>query len=312
MEDNNNGWSVWLQGQSDAKGGASQIKANSEYFESVGTRVVMGRGISSRDTSTSPAVAVVNQAFVKKLFNPGDNPIGRRFGTRGANSGSDFEIVGVVQDTVYSNVRWKEHLMYFVPLAQRPPSTREPIEQDEQMYAGAIVLKTAQPINDMEALSRQTLSAINPNLTVARFQTFDEQIFNMFNYERMIARLTTLFGLVALLLATVGLYGVTAFVVARRTNEIGIRIAIGAKRSNVIAMVMRDAMVQVASGLAIGIPAAFFCKRFVETQLYEMQGLNLGILAVAALIMLLATSLAAFLPARRASSIEPTAALRIE
>src|SRR5262249_8713440 len=241
MEDSNNGWSVQVQGQPDPNLSSSQIKANSEYFDSVGTRVVMGRGISPRDTSTSPSIAVVNETFVKKLFKPGENPIGRRFGSLGSESQADWEIVGVVEDTVYSDIRLKEHLMYFVPLTQRPPSTKQPIDKDERMYAGAIVITTAQPINNLERLTRQTLSSINPNLTVVKFQTFDEQIFNMFSHERMVARLTGLFGFLALLLATVGLYGVTAYSVVRRTREIAIRIAIGAKRHSVTAMIMRDA-----------------------------------------------------------------------
>src|SRR5262249_2299729 len=158
---------------------------------------------------------------------------GRRFGAPGPNSAGDYEIVGVVEDTVYSDVRWRIHPMYFVPLGQRPSGSMQPIEKDENMYAGAIVLQTAQPINDMAKLAQQTLASVNPNLFVVDFRTFDEQIFNMFSRERMVARLTTLFGGLALLVTVVGLYGVTAYVVARRTSEIGIRIALGAKRSRV-------------------------------------------------------------------------------
>src|SRR5262249_39578393 len=158
----------------------------------------------------------------------------RRFGSPGLDSQGDLEIVGVVEDTVYSNVRWKDHLMYFVPLAQRPPSTKEPIDQDETMYASAVVLKTARRITDIENFTRLTLSSIIPNLTVVNFQTFDRQVFDMFNHDRMVTRLTELFGSLALLLATVGLYGVTAYTVARRTSEIGIRIALGARRRGVV------------------------------------------------------------------------------
>jgi ABC-type antimicrobial peptide transport system permease subunit len=207
-------------------------------------------------------VAVVNQTFVKKLFDPGENPIGRSFGR--SNSISDYEIVGVVEYTVYTSVHWKNHLMYFVPLPQQALNPEVPIEKDRTIYAGAIVLKTAWPVKEMEVLTRQTLANINPNLAVVKFQTFDQQIYDQFNQDRLIARLTTSFGALALLLATVGIYGVTAYTVARRTSEIGIRMAPGAKRSQMIAMVMRGAMIQVALGLAIGVPAALACARLIE------------------------------------------------
>jgi len=312
MEDNNNGWSVQVKGKPDPNVGSSSVKANSEYFDSVGTHVVMGRGIGPQDTSTSHTVAVVNQAFVKKLFKPDENPIGQYFGAHGPDSTRDYEIVGVVEDTVYTDVRWKDHLMYFVPLAQRPPGTKQPIDQDEAMFAGAIVLKTKQPLNNIEALTRQTLSGINPNLTVVKFQTFDRQISDMFTHDRLITRLTTLFGALALLLATVGLYGVTSYTVAGRANEIGIRMALGAGRAGVIAMVMREAMLQTALGLAIGVPAALLCVRFIQTQLYGMKGMDAGVLGMGILILIIATSIASLIPAGRAATIAPSHALRVE
>src|SRR6185312_1462997 len=137
------------------------------------------------------------------------------------------------------------------------------------LYAGAIVLATTHPVSDMQSLVRKTLAAINPNLTVVKFQTFGEQISDRFTGERMIARLTMLFGGLALLLATIGLYGVTAYTVARRTPEIGIRMALGAARGNVVSMVLRGAMMQAGIGLAIGIPVALLCVRFVKSQLYD-------------------------------------------
>src|SRR5262249_37333339 len=153
-------------------------------------RVRMGRGIAETDTSKSATVAVVNQSFVNKFFN-GENPIGQRFGTRGPGSAGDFEIVGVVDDTAYTSVRWKNHRMYFLAMAQRPPSWKGPIESDESMFAGTIVLQTDRPMNDLEKLARATLTAVNPNLTVVKFQAFEQQIADRFNDDRMIARLTT-------------------------------------------------------------------------------------------------------------------------
>ena len=310
MEDNNWGTGVQVQGQPNLDVGASIVKVNAEYFASVGTHVVMGRGVGEKDTSTAPAVAVVNREFVKKLFN-GENPIGRHFGT-GPNSSGDYEIVGVVEDTTYTSVRWKEHRMYFLPMMQRPPSAKGPIENDESLYAGAIVLATERPISQMAALTQRTLASINPNLSVVKFQTFDQQIADRFTEERMVARLTTLFGALALLLAAVGLYGVTAYAVARRTSEIGIRMALGANRAGVIAMVMRGAMIQTALGLAIGIPASLLCMRFVESQLYEVKGMDNGVLMTSILTLAVAASIAGLIPARRAASTDPAQALRTE
>jgi macrolide transport system ATP-binding/permease protein len=310
MEDDNNERNVQVQGQPDLDVHASQIKTNAEYFDSVGTRVLMGRGIGVQDTATSPTVAVVNETFVQRLFKPGENPIGHHFGSPG--SPGDFEIVGVVEDTVYTDVRWKNHAMDFIPMLQRPASDKNPIETDEMMYAGAIVLKTDHPMSDMEALARTTLSSINPNLAVEKFQTFDQQIADRFTDDRMLARLTMLFGLLALLLATLGLYGVTAYSVARRTSEIGIRIALGAERAQVIGMVMRNVVIQAAAGLAIGIPAALACVRFMQAQLYEFRGIDVAVLSTSILVLALAASIAGLIPARRAANVDPMVALRYE
>jgi macrolide transport system ATP-binding/permease protein len=269
--------------------------------------MLMGRGVGIRDTPTAPPVAVVNQTFAKKFFGDG-NPIGRRIG--GSNP-SDYEIVGVVEDTVYTSVRWTDHLMVFVPTMQRPASAG-PIEKDGSLYAGAIVLQTDRPMSEMETVTRRTLAGINPNLTVVKFQTFDQQIADRFTEERMLARLTTLFGGLALLLATIGIYGVTAYSVVRRTSEIGIRIALGADRAGVVAMIMRGAMVQAALGLAIGVPVALLCVRFVKAQLYEVTRVDAGVLAVAVVTLGVAASMAGLIPARRAASINPVDALRME
>jgi macrolide transport system ATP-binding/permease protein len=309
MEDNR--WNNWIsvQGQPDAQGLAGFVKANADYFDSVGTKVVMGRGIEARDTSTAPAVALVNQAFVKQFFN-GRNPIGQRIGS--SSSIGDFEIVGVVENTVYTDVQLKDISMYFVPLMQRPASDKGPIEQDLSLYAGAMVLETALPKNDMEKIAQRTLASINPNLTIVLFQTFDEQIADVFTEQRMIARLTMLFGALALLLATIGLYGVTAYSVERRTPEIGIRMALGAERTGVVAMVMRGALIQTVLGLAIGIPVALMCMRYVKAQLYEIASADAQVMTTAIATLAAAACIAGMIPARRAASIDPAKAMRAE
>jgi predicted permease len=311
MEDNNDSWSVRVEGKPDLNVSASGIRVSPEYFDSVGTHVLMGRGIGIQDTATSPTVAVVNETFVKKWFRSGENPVGHYFGG-GEKDMHDYQIVGVVEDTIYTDVRWKDHLMAFFPLLQRPVSDERPIEDDELMYVGAFVLQTRHPMPDMETLTRRTLSQINPNLAVVKFQTFNHQIADQFTDDRMLARLTMLFGVLALLLATLGLYGVSAYTVARRTSEIGIRMALGAERSKVTAMIMRGAAIQAALGLAIGLPLAWLSMRFVKAQLYEVKGIDAAVLLASVLTLALAASMAAFIPARRAASIDPAKALRTE
>jgi predicted permease len=313
MEQNNWGTGVKIQGEPDLQKGASWVKATSEYFDSVGTHVVMGRGFLPTDLLSAPPVAVVNQEFVKQFFN-GRNPIGHRFGFPEPGKDGSYEIVGVVEDTTYTSVYWKNHAMYFVPLTQRPAVTDpdDTIEKDMSMYAGAIVVQTARPMPDMEKLALKTLTDINPNLTIVKFQTFQQQIDDIFTEERMIARLTSLFGALALLLAAIGLYGVTAYTVVRRTPEIGIRMALGAERSRVIGMVMRGAMLQALIGLAIGAPIAILCVRYVKSQLYEITSVNLTVMIGAIATLGIAAAIAGIIPAKRAASIDPVRALRVE
>ena len=157
MEANNTGDGVQIQGQPDSHGGASWVRGNAEYFDSVGTHVLMGRGFTNQDTSTSPAVAIVNQSFVKRFFKPGENPIGRRFGAPGTQSPGDFEIVGVVEDTAYNSATWKDHHMYFLPMTQRVPENarKKPIDKDTSLYAEAIVIQTGRPMDNIESVARQ-------------------------------------------------------------------------------------------------------------------------------------------------------------
>jgi predicted permease len=319
MEDNNWGSGVKIQGEADINKGASWVKGTPEYFDSVGTHVVMGRGFTSQDTLNGPPVAVVNQEFVKQFFGK-RNPIGHRFGFSGPRQAAfdgAHEIVGVVEDTTYTSVYWKDHAMYFLPLTQRAGSANDPspdnsIDKDLSLFAGAIVIQTAHPIPGFEKIVGDTLAGINPNLTVVKFQTFQQQIDDQFIQERLIARLTSLFGGLALLLAAIGLYGVTAYTVVRRTPEIGIRMALGAERSRVIAMVMRGAMLQAVAGLAIGTPIAMLCVRYVKSQLFDIDKANPTVMIGAIVTLTLAAAIAGIIPARRAASIDPVKALRID
>jgi macrolide transport system ATP-binding/permease protein len=314
MEDNNWGSGIQIQGQpvtKDPAAFASFVKVTPEYFDSVGTNLIMGRLNGPQDTPASHTVAVVNESFAKGFFHSGTSALGQHFGGD-LDSAGDFEIVGVVQDSVYQTVRWKDHRMYFVPMMQRPASDKDPIEKDSALYAGALALHTQAPIANMEQLARQTLSEINPNLAVVKFQTFDQQIADQFSDDRLVARITALFGGLALLLATIGLYGLTAYTVARRTSEIGIRMALGANPAGVTGMVLRGALQQTLIGLLIGVPVALLCVRFVESQLYETKGMDYTVLLIAILTLAAASALAGFLPARRAALTDPAQTLRAE
>jgi macrolide transport system ATP-binding/permease protein len=312
MESNNWGSGVKIQGDPDLNKGASWVKGNSEYFDSVGTHVVMGRGFKPQDTLNAPSVAVVNQEFVKQFLGK-RNPIGHHFGS--TKWDGSHEIVGVVEDTTYTSIYWKDHAMYFLPMTQRAGTASDPeyqLEKDQSMYAGALVIQTALPIAGFEKIVADTLAGINPNLTLVKFQTFQQQIDDRFIEERLITRLTTLFGLLALLLAAIGLYGVTSYTVVRRTPEIGIRMALGAARSRVVGMVIRGALLQAIAGLAIGIPIAIFCVRYVKSQLYETNGVDFSVMSIAIGVLALTALIAGIIPARRAASIDPVKALRIE
>jgi len=313
MEDNNWGTGVKVQGENDLHKGSSWVKGTPEYFDSVGTHLVMGRGFTAQDVLGAPSVAVVNQEFVKQFFGT-RNPIGHRFGFGEPGKDGNYEIVGVVENTTYTSVYWKDHAMYFVPLTQRPAVTDpdDTLEKDISLYAGAIVVQTSRPMSGFEKLAGDTLANINPNLTTVKFQTFQQQIDDRFVEERLIARLTSLFGLLALLLAAIGMYGVTSYTVVRRTPEIGIRMALGAARGRVIGMVMRGALLQTAIGLAIGVPVAMLCVRFVKSQLFDIARVDTAVMGGAIGVLVAAACVAGMIPARRAASIDPVKALRVE
>jgi macrolide transport system ATP-binding/permease protein len=312
-----NTWSfyVYVQGQPAPDPGKDVTgifnRASPDFFQAVGQHVVRGRTFTPADTPASEGVAVVNQTFVKTLFKPGEDPIGQHFGYRELKSSADFRIVGVVEDTKYENARDAVRPMFFLPMLQQSRSN-PPKELDASLYAETMVLQMKAMTPGLESRVRQTLASVDPNLTVDHYQTFAHQIAGNFNAERMITRFTLLFGLVALLLASVGLYGVTSYMVAQRTAEIGIRMALGANRMRVVRMILRSAMVQAGIGLGIGIPTTLLCVRFVKSQLYNVSGEDGWVMAGAVLTLALSTCVAGLIPARRAASTDPMRALRSE
>ncbi|HEX4021738.1 MAG TPA: ABC transporter permease [Acidobacteriaceae bacterium] len=294
--------------------GSSWDRVSPDFFATVGQPILRGRGITEQDTQTSRFVAVVNQAFVKKFF-PKEDPIGKHFGTIDQRYASSFEIVGVVADAKYINPRNPVRSMFFRPLTQQFTSYKEASAvtgETRSMFINAIVIHFKSPQQDADALIRRTLGSIDPNLAIVSLHTLDYQVSDNFDQERLTARLTGLFGLLALILASVGLYGVTAYSVARRTREIGLRMALGATRSSVVSMVLRGAVFQILFGLGLGIPVTLIGGHFIANQLYGVHAYDLMVLTVAALILFACAFVAGYIPARRAASIDPMQALRSE
>ncbi|HEY2820232.1 MAG TPA: ABC transporter permease [Candidatus Acidoferrum sp.] len=304
--DNWNEW-VYIEGRpADFTGVApSWLRVGPHYFETVGTRLLQGRVIDERDVPGAPRAAVVNETFARKYFPKGD-AIGQHFGTNDVKNSGAFEIVGIVEDAKYQDTRGPAYPTFFWPLLQVPPG--EPLRG----WARTIELNVAGRSENVEPAVRQAIAGVDPRITVLKVQSFGEQVALNFNQERLIARLTELFGALALILACLGLYGLTAYSVARRTNEIGIRMALGADRGNVLGLVLRSAVAQVGLGLAIGIPAALAGGHLLASQLYRVKSYDPVILGATALILAASAILAASVPARRASRVDPIIALRHE
>ncbi len=318
LEGNNWGEGVRIEGRPEpgpeANIGSSWDRVSPHFFETVGQPVIRGRGISDQDTATSRMVAVVNQTFVKKFF-PKEDPIGHHFGTFNQKYAGDYEIVGIVADAKYNNPRDEYRPMYFRPITQLNKTITERSDitaESRSMFPNSVTVQFVGDASALESLSRRTLANINPDLTVEDFRALDHQVADNFNQERLITRLTGLFGLLALALASVGLYGITAYSVARRTSEIGLRMALGADRGKVLALILTKALVLVAIGLAIGIPVSLLGGRLMKSQLYGVHAYDPLTMIAAVLVLAAFAAVAGFIPARRAASIEPMQALRTE
>jgi macrolide transport system ATP-binding/permease protein len=293
--------------------GSSWNRVGPRYFETIGTRLVRGRVIDERDTPAAARVAVVNSAFVRQFFENGD-PIGRRLGFGGASRSGDWEIVGVVEDVKYTTANRPVRPMIFLPAMQLVPY-EDPADRNVQARSTllrAIVVRAAPGTTGLEASIRRALAGIDPDLTVLRFSSLAEQVAFNFRFERLMSRLTSAYGAVALALAAIGLYGVTAYGVARRTREIGVRMALGADRARIMKTVLRGPLLQTVIGLAIGLPLALLAGRALSAQLYEIGKADPLVLGGATVVLLVSAILAAVLPARRAAGVEPTKALRAE
>jgi predicted permease len=294
--------------------GSTWDRVSAHFLDSIGVPIVRGRGFTEQDSATSPRVTVVNETFVKKFF-PKQDPVGKHFGIGYPQPEGDFEIVGVFADFKMNNPRDPVHAVYLRPLSQQFSGFRDaemiPTET-RSMFINSMVLAFNRPQQTVDQLIRRTLGGIDPNLTITDLQTFDAQVAGNFNGERLGAQLTGIFGILALVLASVGLYGVMSYFVARRTGEIGIRMSLGATRSSVVTMVLRSALWQILIGLAFGIPAALVAGHLMTSLLYGVASYDPLAFAGAILVLASCAVIAGLIPARRAASIDPIQALRTE
>ena len=295
--------------------GATWTRVTPGFFESLDNKIVMGRTITAQDTLSSPRIAVVNEAFAAKFFK-GENPIGKHFGIDDITHAGDNEIVGVAANMRYVtfDLNGTARPMFFLPSTQFGSFTKPADVAGDKWshYLYNVVLWFNGKPDAPETQVRRTLQEIDPNLVLVDFVSYDDALARAFGQQDLIASLTLLFGLLALVLAAIGLYGVTAYTVEQRTNEIGIRMALGANRASVLSMILRSAFVQVLIGLAIGIPGAMAAGRAIKDQLFSVKPYDLSMLTLAVFGLGLAAFLASVIPARRAASVNPTDALRSE
>ncbi|HLJ76175.1 MAG TPA: FtsX-like permease family protein, partial [Acidobacteriaceae bacterium] len=286
------------------------------FFETIGAKMVSGRPITEEDNEKTRLVAVVNEAFARHFFG-NENPLGRHFGPGPMKYAGLFEIVGVV-----SNIRFSEGNgydkpvapMFYLPEAQTV-AWGEPAERAAEAWShylyDVVVWAPGNPPN-LQAQVKRTIAEVDPNFVMSGFTPYSQVLDGQFSQQNMIANLTLLFGLVGLVLAAVGLYGVTAYGVEQRTSEIGVRMALGADRQRVVRMVLRGAFLQVGIGLAIGIPAAIGAGYLIASQLFGVAPRDPLMLAIATVLLAVAAILAAILPAYRAANLDPVVALRTE
>jgi predicted permease len=312
MDGNNWSSGISIEGRDDPerRNGSSWNRIGPRYFETLGTRVIRGRVPDERDTPSSPRVIAVNQAFVKRYFE-NEDPIGRRLGIGPAETARDMEIIGIVEDVKYSNPNQPTRPMIFIPDFQMPPARAgagNAMERSTLLRSLSIHASVGAGV--LEPQLRQAVARVTPDVTVVRVIPMTEQVSDNFSMNRLLSGLTSAYGMLALALAFLGLYAVTSFTVARRTREIGIRMALGADRSRVIRDVVRGALGHTLLGLVVGIPAALLSTGAVAALLYSVQPRDPVVISGAAVILLLSAIAAAVVPARRAAAVDPTKALR--
>lgn len=318
LSGNNWGADVWVDGRP-APGPHDDVlsswdRVTPEYFKAIGTPIIQGRGISRNDTAASQRVAVISQAFARKFFKHQD-PIGKYFAQMGMGTSHQYRIVGIAQDARYFEDFAKPvGPMFFVPEAQHDYSPKIPSTEADpgSHFLHDVVVVSRQGTNISGSKIRKAMASVDPNLPIISIRPLREQVAGQFSQQRLIAQLTSLFGVLSLLLASIGLYGVTAYNVGRRTNEIGVRMALGAGPLQVAALVLRGAFALVVIGLLIGFPLALVAGKFLGSQLYGLNPYDPLVILLAVLALGLSALIASVAPALRASLISPSEALRAD
>jgi putative ABC transport system permease protein len=295
--------------------GAGWARVTPGFFETLGAKIVRGRPITEEDTASTRKVAVINEAFARRFFKD-RNPVGEHFGLDKIKYSTTFEIVGVSRDMRYMTYNYKDpvHPMFWVPEAQTVQYDDPAFQSGEiwSHYLYNIVIWAPGNPPGMEERVRKALASVDPSLVLYTVDPYTKVLSADFQQENMIATLTMLFGVLGLVLAAVGLYGVMAYTVEQRTREIGVRIALGADRGGVVKMVLRGAFSQVGIGLALGIPSAILAGTLMTKQLFGVKPWDPIMLTIAILLLGFAALLASVIPASRAASVQPIVALRNE
>ncbi|HKR12950.1 MAG TPA: ABC transporter permease [Pyrinomonadaceae bacterium] len=284
-----------------AQGESRSVRNNivgPDFFDVVGLDLIAGRGFGPQDTDKSQKVAVVSESMAKRFF-PNGSPLGKRFGIEGPNSVDQIEVVGVVKDAKYGSLQEQFRPMAFYSYMQQPDTL------------GNLVVRVSGSTSVVPQI-RQAITSVDRNLPVDEVVTLSEQIGRSLVQQKLVARLATFFGLLALLLACVGLYGVMSYGVARRTNEIGIRMALGARTRSVLWLVLREALLLVVIGLVVGVLTSLAVTKTAASLLYELKPNDPLTIALATLLLAGVAALAGYLPARRAARVDPMVALRDE
>ena len=294
---------------------AGWARVGAGFFETIGSKVLLGRSFSEEDTSTTRNVAVINEAFAKRFFKS-QSPIGQHFGIDRIKYAGTYEIVGVVRNMRYMTYDYKDPIgpMFWVPETQTvkydDPVFAEGEKYSHFLYNIAIWAPGDPP--GMEEKVRKALASVDSSLVLYNVDSYSKIVSGDFQQQNMIATLTSLFGVLGLILAAVGLYGVMAYAVEQRTSEIGVRMALGAARGDIVRMVLRGAFWQIGIGLGIGIPLAVLAGKLMKDQLFGVEPWNPAMLAAATALLVIAAVVASVVPARRAAGVDPMVALRNE
>jgi len=275
------------------------------YFATLGLPILEGRNFTLADAANSPRVAVVNETMARRFF-PGESAIGKRFGIDGKDGKKDIQIVGVVHDAKFYHLDEGRQAIAYFPYAQYIP------DWGVGLYLGHFQVRFSGDPQSITAAVRQAVSSVNSNVPIETVQTLSDRVENSVASKRLVAQLSGFFGMLAVFLACIGIFGLMSFAVSRRTNEIGIRMALGADRSSVVGMVMKEVIVLIGVGLAVGIPVALFCDRLAASLLFGLEPSDPATIVGATLALLGIASLAGYLPARRAAKVDPMIALRYE